>query len=62
MEAFRSLSEASGEDQCDKWLADALQADEERLDDVTAMDIYDVQKQQCTCLRSHSDTLLRVYS
>ena len=46
VEAFQSLSEASGEEQCAKWLADALHADEERMEDVTAMDIYDVSKQQ----------------
>lgn len=48
VDAFQSLSEASGEVQCKLWLADALDADDERMDDVTAMDIYDIQKQQCT--------------
>ena len=27
-----------------------MNADEDRMDDVTAMDIYDVQKQQCRFL------------
>ena len=56
LEAFNSLAEASGERQCQEWLADALTADEDRIDDVTAMDIYDVNRQPCTCL-----TVFKVY-
>ncbi len=47
-EAYAELCEAATEEEIQLWLADEKTAQENRWDDNTAMDIYDVQEDRCS--------------